>query len=116
MQVKPGRGGTSGKGSAFAGKVREDCLQEGGIDDGGDVGAGELLVACAGDQGGEAGAGPVVEILVAGDNFGCGSSREHAPWALKDFGIKSVISTSFADIFYNYCFFDNRGIFCNRLI
>ncbi len=44
------------------------------------------------------------EIIVAGDNFGCGSSREHAPWALKDFGIKSVISTSFADIFYNNCF------------
>ena len=44
------------------------------------------------------------EILVAGDNFGCGSSREHAPWALKDFGIKVVISTSFADIFYNNCF------------
>ncbi|SDI47232.1 3-isopropylmalate dehydratase small subunit [Lutimaribacter saemankumensis] len=44
------------------------------------------------------------EILVAGDNFGCGSSREHAPWALKDFGIKCVISTSFADIFYNNCF------------
>jgi 3-isopropylmalate/(R)-2-methylmalate dehydratase small subunit len=44
------------------------------------------------------------EILVAGENFGCGSSREHAPWALKDFGIKSVISTSFADIFYNNCF------------
>lgn len=44
------------------------------------------------------------EILVAGDNFGCGSSREHAPWALLDFGIKSVISTSFADIFYNNCF------------
>jgi len=44
------------------------------------------------------------QILVAGDNFGCGSSREHAPWALKDFGIKSVISTSFADIFYNNCF------------
>ncbi len=44
------------------------------------------------------------EVLVAGDNFGCGSSREHAPWALKDFGIKSVISTSFADIFYNNCF------------
>ncbi|MDU8913571.1 3-isopropylmalate dehydratase small subunit [Aestuariicoccus sp. MJ-SS9] len=44
------------------------------------------------------------EILVAGDNFGCGSSREHAPWALKDFGIKAVISTSFADIFYNNCF------------
>ena len=44
------------------------------------------------------------EILVAGDNFGCGSSREHAPWALLDFGIKCVISTSFADIFYNNCF------------
>ena len=44
------------------------------------------------------------EILVAGDNFGCGSSREHAPWALKDFGVKSVISTSFADIFFNNCF------------
>jgi 3-isopropylmalate/(R)-2-methylmalate dehydratase small subunit len=43
-------------------------------------------------------------IIVAGDNFGCGSSREHAPWALLDFGIKSVISTSFADIFYNNCF------------
>ena len=44
------------------------------------------------------------KILIAGDNFGCGSSREHAPWALLDFGIKSVISTSFADIFYNNCF------------
>ena len=44
------------------------------------------------------------EILIAGDNFGCGSSREHAPWALLDFGIKCVISTSFADIFYNNCF------------
>ncbi len=44
------------------------------------------------------------QILVAGDNFGCGSSREHAPWALKDFGITCVISTSFADIFYNNCF------------
>ncbi|MEM9715289.1 MAG: 3-isopropylmalate dehydratase small subunit [Pseudomonadota bacterium] len=44
------------------------------------------------------------EILIAGDNFGCGSSREHAPWALKDFGIKVVVSTSFADIFYNNCF------------
>jgi 3-isopropylmalate dehydratase/3-isopropylmalate/(R)-2-methylmalate dehydratase small subunit len=43
-------------------------------------------------------------ILVAGDNFGCGSSREHAPWALMDFGIRCVISTSFADIFYNNCF------------
>jgi 3-isopropylmalate/(R)-2-methylmalate dehydratase small subunit len=44
------------------------------------------------------------KILVAGDNFGCGSSREHAPWALLDFGIRCVISTSFADIFYNNCF------------
>ena len=44
------------------------------------------------------------KILVAGDNFGCGSSREHAPWALLDFGIKVVISSSFADIFYNNCF------------
>lgn len=47
-------------------------------------------------------------ILVAGDNFGCGSSREHAPWALVDYGISCVISTSFADIFYNNCF--NNGI------
>jgi 3-isopropylmalate/(R)-2-methylmalate dehydratase small subunit len=44
------------------------------------------------------------QIIVAGDNFGCGSSREHAPWAIKDFGIKCVISTSFADIFFNNCF------------
>ncbi len=44
------------------------------------------------------------KILIAGDNFGCGSSREHAPWALLDFGIRCVISTSFADIFYNNCF------------
>jgi 3-isopropylmalate/(R)-2-methylmalate dehydratase small subunit len=44
------------------------------------------------------------KILVAGDNFGCGSSREHAPWALADFGIRCVISTSFADIFHNNCF------------
>jgi 3-isopropylmalate/(R)-2-methylmalate dehydratase small subunit len=43
------------------------------------------------------------KILIAGDNFGCGSSREHAPWALLDFGIRCVISTSFADIFYNNC-------------
>ena len=43
-------------------------------------------------------------ILVAGDNFGCGSSREHAPWALLDYGIRCIISTSFADIFYNNCF------------
>ena len=44
------------------------------------------------------------KIIVAGDNFGCGSSREHAPWALADFGIRCVISTSFADIFFNNCF------------
>jgi 3-isopropylmalate/(R)-2-methylmalate dehydratase small subunit len=44
------------------------------------------------------------KIMIAGDNFGCGSSREHAPWALLDFGIRCVISTSFADIFYNNCF------------
>ena len=44
------------------------------------------------------------QILVAGENFGCGSSREHAPWALLDFGIRCVVSTSFADIFYNNCF------------
>jgi 3-isopropylmalate/(R)-2-methylmalate dehydratase small subunit len=44
------------------------------------------------------------QIMVAGDNFGCGSSREHAPWALLDFGIRCVIATSFADIFYNNCF------------
>ena len=44
------------------------------------------------------------QILVAGDNFGCGSSREHAPWALLDFGIRCIVSTSFADIFYNNCF------------
>ncbi|MEM1286364.1 MAG: 3-isopropylmalate dehydratase small subunit [Pseudomonadota bacterium] len=44
------------------------------------------------------------QILVAGDNFGCGSSREHAPWALLDYGIRCVVSTSFADIFYNNCF------------
>ena len=44
------------------------------------------------------------QILVAEDNFGCGSSREHAPWALLDFGVRCVISTSFADIFYNNCF------------
>ncbi|NGP16634.1 3-isopropylmalate dehydratase small subunit [Devosia aurantiaca] len=44
------------------------------------------------------------KIVIAGDNFGCGSSREHAPWALADFGIRCVISTSFADIFYNNCF------------
>ena len=48
------------------------------------------------------------EIIVAGENFGCGSSREHAPWALIDFGIKCVISSSYADIFYNNCF--NNGI------
>jgi 3-isopropylmalate/(R)-2-methylmalate dehydratase small subunit len=44
------------------------------------------------------------EILIAGENFGCGSSREHAPWALKDFGIRCVVSTSFADIFHSNCF------------
>ena len=44
------------------------------------------------------------QIIIAGDNFGCGSSREHAPWALLDFGIRCVIATSFADIFYNNCF------------
>jgi len=44
------------------------------------------------------------KIIIAGDNFGCGSSREHAPWAIADFGIKCIISTSFADIFYNNCF------------
>mgnify|MGYP001285438844 FL=1 len=48
------------------------------------------------------------KILIAGKNFGCGSSREHAPWALLDFGISCVISSSFADIFYNNCF--NNGI------
>ncbi|KAA5604748.1 3-isopropylmalate dehydratase small subunit [Roseospira marina] len=52
-------------------------------------------------------------ILVAGDNFGCGSSREHAPWALADFGIRCVIATSFADIFYNNCF--KNGILPIRL-
>ena len=44
------------------------------------------------------------EVLVAGDNFGCGSSREHAPWAIKDFGIRCVVAPSFADIFFNNCF------------
>ena len=44
------------------------------------------------------------QILVAGDNFGCGSSREHAPWAIQDFGIRCIIAPSFADIFYNNCF------------
>ena len=44
------------------------------------------------------------EVLIAGDNFGCGSSREHAPWALLDFGIRCVIAPSFADIFFNNCF------------
>jgi 3-isopropylmalate/(R)-2-methylmalate dehydratase small subunit len=52
-------------------------------------------------------------ILVTGENFGCGSSREHAPWALLDFGIKCVISTSFADIFYNNCF--KNGVLPIRL-
>ncbi len=53
------------------------------------------------------------EILVAGDNFGCGSSREHAPWALLDFGIRCVIAPDFADIFYNNCF--QNGILPIRL-
>jgi 3-isopropylmalate/(R)-2-methylmalate dehydratase small subunit len=53
------------------------------------------------------------EILIAGDNFGCGSSREHAPWALADFGIKVVISTSFADIFFNNSF--KNGLLLIRL-
>jgi len=47
---------------------------------------------------------PDAQILLAGDNFGCGSSREHAPWALADFGIRAIIAPSFADIFYNNCF------------
>src|ERR1700693_6247375 len=53
------------------------------------------------------------QILVAGENFGCGSSREHAPWALLDFGITCVISSSFADIFYNNCF--KNGVLPIRL-
>lgn len=53
------------------------------------------------------------QILVAGDNFGCGSSREHAPWALLDFGIRCVIAPTFADIFYNNCF--KNGILPIRL-
>lgn len=52
-------------------------------------------------------------ILVAGDNFGCGSSREHAPWALQDFGFKVIIASSFADIFYNNC--TKNGILPVRL-
>ena len=52
-------------------------------------------------------------ILVAGDNFGCGSSREHAPWSLLDFGFKCIIAPSFADIFYNNCF--KNGILPIRL-
>lgn len=50
----------------------------------------------------------VTKILIAGDNFGCGSSREHAPWSINDMGIRCIISTSFADIFYNNCF--NNGM------
>jgi 3-isopropylmalate/(R)-2-methylmalate dehydratase small subunit len=53
------------------------------------------------------------QLLVAGENFGCGSSREHAPWALLDFGIRCVIATSFADIFYNNCF--QNGVLPIRL-
>jgi len=53
------------------------------------------------------------KILVSGDNFGCGSSREHAPWALLDFGIRCIIAPSFADIFYNNCF--KNGILPIRL-
>ncbi|MDE1900136.1 MAG: 3-isopropylmalate dehydratase small subunit [Alphaproteobacteria bacterium] len=49
-------------------------------------------------------ANPQAQILLAGENFGCGSSREHAPWALTDFGIRAVIAPGFADIFYNNCF------------
>ena len=52
-------------------------------------------------------------ILIAGDNFGCGSSREHAPWSLLDFGFKCIIAPSFADIFYNNCF--KNGILPIRL-
>ncbi len=53
------------------------------------------------------------QIIIAGDNFGCGSSREHAPWAIADFGIRCIISTSFADIFHNNCF--KNGILPIRL-
>ncbi|MDD4616927.1 MAG: 3-isopropylmalate dehydratase small subunit [Alphaproteobacteria bacterium] len=56
---------------------------------------------------------PDVQILMAGENFGCGSSREHAPWALADFGIRVIIAPSFADIFYNNCF--KNGILPLRL-
>ena len=52
-------------------------------------------------------------ILVAGDNFGCGSSREHAPWAIADYGFNTIISTSYADIFYNNCF--KNGILAIRV-
>jgi 3-isopropylmalate/(R)-2-methylmalate dehydratase small subunit len=61
---------------------------------------GNAKVGCVLDDAAYAGAG----VLIAGDNFGCGSSREHAPWALLDFGIRCVISSSFADIFHNNCF------------
>ena len=54
------------------------------------------------------------QILIAGDNFGCGSSREHAPWALLDFGFRCIIAPSFADIFYNNCF--KNGILPIRLL
>ncbi len=53
------------------------------------------------------------KILVAGDNFGCGSSREHAPWAIADYGFNTIISTSYADIFYNNCF--KNGILAIRV-
>jgi 3-isopropylmalate/(R)-2-methylmalate dehydratase small subunit len=76
---------------ARQGAVRRDALQ---AEDGS-----ENPISCSTSR-------PIArrKILVAGDNFGCGSSREHAPWALLDFGIRCVISTSFADIFYNNCF------------
>ena len=55
-------------------------------------------------------------ILVSGENFGCGSSREHAVWALKDFGIKTVIAESFADIFYNNCFKNGLLALCLKKV
>jgi len=56
---------------------------------------------------------PRAQILMAGENFGCGSSREHAPWALMDFGIRAIIAPGFADIFYNNCF--KNGLLPTRL-